>query len=185
MIASVWLTLRFVLPAPRLPDAEAVAAWPEGNDLLDLDPLTVSDRGILLRCSALERYGIRRSQGSGSRARGPRWPKRTTDAALMSVETRIRMRAAPKLPPGAPSPWTLNRCGYAILGLTLMSWRWNWAEAGALPARAGLDPRSAYGGRIRRPAPRRAAGTRPRTHCAGRVLLPDLPVLANKQAELN
>ena len=80
-----------------------------------------------------------------------------------------------------------SAAGYAILGLTLMSWRWNWAEAEAAYRRAlALDPRSAYAvvefvDLLRLTGRWNEAESELRK---ARALLPSLPVLANKQAEL-
>ena len=68
-----------------------------------------------------------------------------------------------------------------------MSWRWNWAEAEAAYRRAlALDPRSAYAvvefvDLLRLTGRWNAAESELRK---ARALLPSLPVLANKQAEL-
>ena len=191
LIVSVWLTPRFAstgTPPPR--NAEAVAAWQEGNALVDLDPHTAaSDRGLPATLQrALERYEF-------AVARDPNFARAWSSLAEAydyaapyvgrdANEDESRAEAAARRAIALDSK---SAAGYAILGLTLMSWRWNWAEAETAYRRAlALDPRSAYAvvefvDLLRLTGRWNEAESELRK---ARALLPSLPVLANKQAEL-
>ena len=191
IIASVWLTPRSgSTGASPHRNPEAVAAWREGNDLLDLDPHTaVSDRGIPATLQrALERYEFAVARDPGF-ARAWASLAEAYDYAAAYVgrdanQDESRAEAAARRSIALDSK---SAAGYAILGLTLISWRWNWAEAEIAYRRAlALDPRSAYAvvefvDLLRQTGRWNEAESELRK---ARALLPDLPVLTNKQAEL-
>ena len=190
LIASAWLASRYASPVMAPRNAEAVAAWKEGNDLLDLDPHTAaSDRGLPATLQrALERFefavardpNFARAWSSLAEAYDYAAPYVGRDANQDETRAEAAARRAIALD-------SKSAAGYAILGLTLMSWRWNWAEAEAAYRRAlALDPRSAYAvvefvDLLRQTGRLNEAENELRK---ARALLPGLPVLANKQAEL-
>ena len=190
LIAAAWLAPRDASPVTVSRNAEAVAAWKEGNDLIDLDPHTAaSDRGLPATLQrALERFefavardpNFARAWSSLAEAYDYAAPYVGRDANQDESRAEAAARRAITLDPkSAP--------GHAILGLTLMSWRWNWAGAEAAYRRAlGLDPRSAYAvvefvDLLRQTGRSNEAESELRK---ARALLPGLPVLASKQAEL-
>ena len=191
LIGSAWLAPRYASPvmAPAR-NAEAVAAWKEGNDLIDLDPHTAaSDRGLPATLQrALERYefavardpAFARAWSSLAEAYDYAAPYVGRDANQDESRAEAAARRAIALD-------SKSAPGHAILGLTLMSWRWNWAEAEAAYRRAlALDPRAAYAvvefvDLLRQTGRWNEAESELRK---ARALLPGLPVLANKQAEI-
>jgi tetratricopeptide (TPR) repeat protein len=191
MILSVWLAPRFRSNGHSdLRNPEAVAAWQEGNDLLALDPHTaISDRGMPATLQrALDRYEFAVARDPGF-ARAWSSLAEAYDYAAAYVgrdanEDESRAEAAARRAVALDSK---SAAGYAILGLTLMCWRWNWAEAEIAYRRAlALDPRSAYAVVEFVDLLRQTGRWKEAENVLGeaRALQPDSPVLANKQAEL-
>jgi len=190
LTALAWLAPRYASPGMAPRNAEAVAAWKEGTDLLDLDPHTAaSDRGLPATLQrALERFefavardpNFARAWSSLAEAYDYAAPYVGRDANQDESRAEAAARRAIALD-------SKSAAGYAILGLSLMSWRWNWAGAEAAYRRAlALDPRSAYAvvefvDLLRQTGRWNEAESELRQ---ARALLPGLPVLANKQAEL-
>ena len=190
LIASAWLAPRYSSPVMAPRNAEALAAWKEGNDLLDLDPHTAaSDRGLPVTLQrALERFefavardpNFARAWSSLAEAYDYAAPYVGRDVNLDESRAEGAARRAIALD-------SKSAPGYAMLGLTLMSWRWNWAGAEAAYRRAlALDPRAAYAvvefvDLLRQTGRWNEAESELRK---ARALLPGLPVLANKQAEM-
>ena len=187
---SGWRRGSISIGPPQKRNPEAVAAWQEGNDLLALNPHTaVSDRGIPVTLQrALERYEFAVARDSGfARAWASLAEAYDYAAAYVGRDANQDESRAEAAARRAIALDAKSAAGYAILGLTLMSWRWNWAEAETAYRRAlALDPRSAYAvvefvDLLRQTGRWNEAENELRK---ARALLPALPVLTNKQAEL-
>ena len=107
-----------------LRNPEAVAAWQEGNDLLDLDPHTaVSDRGIPATLQrALERYEFAVARDPGfARAWASLAEAYDYAAAYVGRDANQDESRAEAAARRAVALDSKSAAGYAILGLTLMS----------------------------------------------------------------
>jgi tetratricopeptide (TPR) repeat protein len=176
--------------AAYIPHPEAVAALEEGNELLRLDPHAgESSHGMPTTLErAIERYEFAVAKDPGYASAWAALAEGYDYAAPYvgrdPVEDARRSEAA------ARRAIALDRrlaAGHAMLALVLFSGRWDFAGAEAAYRRAiELDPRNAYAvaeyaDLLRETGRTGEAAAEVRK---ARALLPKLPVLAVKQAEI-
>lgn len=174
----------------RPPDDEAVQAWREGNDLLQQDPHSaVSDHGVpSILARAIERYEFAVAKSPGF---APGWASlaEAYDYAFSYVG-RNRQADGERAEAAARRAVALDDhlpAAHAMLGLVLFCTRHDWNAAEKEYRRAlELDPRQAfavveYADLLRVLGRTTEAETIVRK---ARQLLPALPVLAVKQAEI-